>query len=112
MQGDGFQVKTTVKIDGRNNISEEEGLARLQDKGTHCRVGTMPDTPPAAIVSLFSCTLLPAAEPFIPAPFGSDVGSAVCSVRDIGKEREVGDINTLAWAAVVGSASDSMAGGD
>jgi hypothetical protein len=74
VQGNGFQVETTIKVDCCNDISSQS-LAHVQRqrlKGTHCRVGTMPDTPPVVTVS-FSSAPFPfvavVAVPFIPAPF-------------------------------------------
>jgi hypothetical protein len=74
VQGDGFQVETTIKVDCCNDISSQS-LAHVQRqrlKGTYCRVGTMPDTPPVVTVS-FSSAPFPfvavVAVPFIPAPF-------------------------------------------
>lgn len=90
MQGDRFEIETTIKIDGSNDISykfspssKTKGL-----KGTYCSVGTMPDTPPVVTVSLCSsAATLPAAPfplttvPFTPAPLGVPLVVGMGKVR-------------------------------
>jgi len=77
----------------------------------------MPDTPPVVTDSFCSSTpfamdpLAVAAPtvPFIPTPFGCEGSErSEDSMRDIGKESDVGDTKALACAAVVGNARDSM----
>ena len=85
----------------------------------------MPETPPVPTLTSFCVsTIVPPEVPFaeeplttavdVPfaVPLGCELGrvrSPFWSVDDMGKDKEVGETNSLAWAAVVGTVKDSMA---